>query len=190
MAIQAKVTSTEALESFRASLVVFLAKARKSLDDAGDGVRRTRQWLQHDQRTHWEGELRRRAKQLEQAQQELMSVRLTATVHQPSAVMNRQMAVDKARRELAEVEGKLRRLKAWNQNYDASTDPIVKRMDKLRQTLDELPKAISYLVSVQKALDAYAESAGPAGVLPTETPPPSEPEANPESHSPDSEQPS
>jgi len=190
MAVQAKVTSTEALELFRASLIVFLAKARRSLDDAGDEVRRMRQWLQHDQRTHWEGELRRRAKQLEQAQQELMSVRLGGAVHQPSALMNRQMAVAKAQRDLAEVEGKLRRLKGWAQNYDASADPIVKRMEKLRQSLDELPKAISYLVSVQKTLEDYADSAGPAGTLPAEVSPPPEagdvPESKPSNSEPTS----
>jgi DNA repair ATPase RecN len=167
MATQANVTSTEALEAFRSSLVVFLAKARRSVDDSTDGVRRMRQWLQHDQRTHWEGEFRRRTKQLEQAQQELMSARLG--VNQQSALMVRQMAVAKAQRELAEVEAKLRKLKSWNQNYDTCADPIVKRMDTLRQALNELPKAISYLVSVQKALDAYAESAGPV-TLPTTAP--------------------
>jgi hypothetical protein len=161
MATQAKVTSTEALESFRASLIVFLAKARRSLDDASDEVRRTRQWLQHDQRTHWEGEFRRRTKQLEQAQQELMSARLGAASNQQSALMARQMAVAKAQRELVEVEGKLRKLKAWNQNYDACADPVIKRMDRMRQSLDELPKAIVYLASVQNTLEAYAESAGP-----------------------------
>ena len=166
MATQAKVTSTEALEAFRASLVVFLAKARRALDDSNDEVRRTRQWLQHDQRVHWEGELRRRTRQLEQAQQELMSARLGT--NQQSAVMARQMAVAKAQRDLAEVEGKLRKLKGWNQNYDSAADPIIKRMDKLRQALDELPKAIAYLVNVQKALDAYTDSAGPVTAPATE----------------------
>ncbi len=161
MATQAKVTSTEALEAFRASLIVFLAKARRSVDDCSDEVRRTRQWLQHDQRMHWEGEFRRRSKQLEQAQQELMSARFGAAARQQSALMARQMAVVKAQRDLAEVEGKLRKLKGWNQNFDTAADPIVKRMDRLRQSLNELPKAIAYLVGVQKALDAYTESAGP-----------------------------
>ena len=64
---QANITSLEALDSFRSSLIVFLTKARRSLDEAGEEVRRTRQWVQHDQRTHWEGEFRRRTKQLEQA---------------------------------------------------------------------------------------------------------------------------
>jgi DNA repair ATPase RecN len=174
MATQAKVTSTEALESFRASLIVFLSKARRSLDDASDEVRRTRQWLQHDQRTHWEGEFRRRTKQLEQAQQELMSARIAS--HQESALMARQMAVAKAQREVAEVEGKLRKLKAWNQNYDSCADPVIKRMDRMRQSLDELPKAIAYLASVQKTLEAYAESAGPVTPSATALSSPSEPE--------------
>jgi prefoldin subunit 5 len=161
MATQAKVTSTEALESFRASLIVFLTKARRSLDESSDEVRRVRQWVQHDQRTHWEGEFRRRTKKLEQAQQELMSARLGASSNQQSALMARQMAVAKAQREIAEAETKLKKLKGWSQNYDTCADPIIKRMDKLRQSLNELPKAIAYLVNVQKTLEAYAEAAGP-----------------------------
>lgn len=164
MATQAHVASTEALEAFRANLIVFMTKARRSVEDSTDAVRRMRQWIQHDQRMHWEGEFRRRKKQLEQAQQELMSTRLAS--HQQSALVARQLAVTKAQHEITEVEGKLKRLKSWSQNYDASVDPMIKRMDKLRQSLNELPKAIAYLVSVQNALDAYAESARPATAPP------------------------
>jgi chromosome segregation ATPase len=180
MAIQAKVTSTDALESFRASLIVFLGKAKRAVDDASDEVRRTRQWLQHDQRTLLESELRRKTKQLDQAQAELMSAKLGATVNQQSALMNRQMAVARLQREIAEVQGKLRKVKGWTQNYDTATEPVLKRVEKLRQSLDELPKAISYLVSVQKVLEDYADSAGPAGVLPPATPSPAEMGTGPE----------
>ena len=158
MSNQAKVTSIEALEAFRAALIIFLTKARRVVDDSSEEVGRTRQWIQHDQRTHWEGEHRRRTKKLEQAQAELMSVRLGAAAHQESARMARQMAVAKAKRDVTEVEDKLRKLKSWSQNYDTATDPILKRMDKLRQGLDELPKAIAYLVNVERALNAYAET--------------------------------
>jgi chromosome segregation ATPase len=169
---QANVTSLDALDSFRSSLIVFLTKARRSLDEAGEEVRRTRQWVQHDQRTHWEGEFRRRTRQLEQAQQELMSARLA--VGNESAKMARQMAVAKAQRDVAEVEQKLRKLKAWGQNFDTAADPVVKRMESLRQTLNELPNAIAYLLNVQKTLEAYAQSAGPA------TTPASAPSSSPE----------
>jgi DNA repair ATPase RecN len=162
MAIQARVTSTDALESFRASLIVFLAKARRSIDDVSDDVRRTRQWLQHDQRILWEGEWRRRTKALQQAQQELASVRLAK--HQEAAVMARQAAVSKAQRAVSEAEDKIRKVKSWSQNFDNRADPVVKRLESLRQLLDhDMPKAITYLATAQRTLEAYAETSAPAG---------------------------
>jgi chromosome segregation ATPase len=153
MATQAKVTSTEALEKFRAALIVFLTKSKRALDDSGDEVRRTRQWIEHDQTTHWQGEYRRRVKRLEQANQELMSARLSK---QRSAIMAREMALNKAKNEVEEAEMKLGKLRRWAQNFESATDPIVKRIERLRQVLGDLPKAITYLASIQKTLEDYA----------------------------------
>jgi chromosome segregation ATPase len=155
MATQAKVNSTEALERFRAALIVFLSKARRSLDDATDEIRRMRQWVEHDQMDHWQGEFRRRTRRLEQAQQELMSARLSKL---RSAIIAREMALNKAKNELEEAETKLWKLKRWSQNFESAADPIVKRMERLRQVLNDLPKAIAYLVAIQKTLEAYADS--------------------------------
>jgi chromosome segregation ATPase len=161
MATQAKVTSTEALETFRASLIVFRGKAKKSVDEVAEQVSRTRMWLQHDQRTHWEGEFRRRTKALQQAEQELSSARLTA--HNESAMMARQAQVAKMRRAIAEAEDKLRRIKSWTQNYDSRVDPLAKRLESLRQYLDtDLPKAIGYLANAQKILADYAGGPSPS----------------------------
>jgi hypothetical protein len=178
MAEQANITSLDALEAFRASLIVFLTKARRSLDEVSEEVKRTRQWIQHDQKVHWEGELRRKTKQLDQAQAELMSARLAT--HQESALMARQMAVAKARREIVEVENKLRRLKAWAVNFDAVADPSVKRLDQLRLTFNNLAHAVTYLANVQKTLEAYAGSASPANAPAAAPANSSEPEASPE----------
>ena len=171
MANQARVTSTDALESFRASLIVFLGKARRCVDDVSDDVRRTRQWLQHDQRLFWEGELRRRAKALEQTQQELMSVRLAS--HQESALMARHAAVNQAKRALGEAEDKLRKVKMWSQNFDNRADPVAKRLESLRELLNQdMPKAISYLANAQRTLEAYADAPAPAtGAEPATSPP-------------------
>jgi DNA repair exonuclease SbcCD ATPase subunit len=160
MAIQAKVTSTDALESFRAKLIVFINKARTSVDDVTDEVRRTRSWLQIDQPSRWEGEIRRRAKALDQAQQELRNAQLGG--NQEAAVQTRQAAVNRARQAMAEAEDKLRRVRKWNQNYDNTSDPMVKRLDNLRQFVsDELPKAVAHLRNVQKVLEAYADTDAP-----------------------------
>ena len=161
MGNQAKVSSTEALDSFRVSLILFRGKARKSVDEVTEEVRRTRMWLQHEQRTHWEGELRRRTKALQQAEAELASARLST--ENESARMARQAAVAKARRAITEVEDKLRKLKLWNQGFDSRADPLAKRLEALRQYLDtDLPKAIGYLVNAQKILESYASGPTPS----------------------------
>jgi len=178
MATQARVTSTEALETFRASLIVFLAKAHRSVDDVCDEVRRTRIWLQQDQRMHWEGERKRRAKALERAEQELMTARIAS--NQENAVLMRQAAVTNAKRLLAESEDKLRILKRWTQNYDNAVDPSVKKLESFRQFLaDDLPKAVLYLSSVQRTLEAYSAGATPSSGSGAATTTAAEPEAQP-----------
>ncbi|HUB68270.1 MAG TPA: hypothetical protein VL981_12360 [Candidatus Methylacidiphilales bacterium] len=156
MAIQARVTSTDALEMFRAKLVIFMGKARVTLDDVTDEVRRTRVWLQHDQPMRWEGEIRRRTKILDQAMHELRNAQFAG---QEAAIQTRQAAVNRAKQGLAEAEDKLRRIKKWNQNYDNISDPIVRRLDGFRGFVtDELPKGAAHLRNIQKALEAYAEA--------------------------------
>ena len=179
MSTQARVTSIDALETFRANLILFLNRSRRAMDEVGDEVRRTRVWLQIDCRMRWEAEIRRRSKLLDQAQQELMSSRLTG--HQ-EALLLRQTAVHKAERALREAEGKLRRAKQWARDYDNVADPALKRLESLRSYLDlDMPKAISYLVNAQLTLEAYSE-----GMAPSTTPASSsaDPSAAPESADP------
>jgi hypothetical protein len=159
MASQVKVTSIDALESFRASLIVFLGTAHRSVDEVIDGVRRTRGWLQNDQRLHWEGQLRRRAKILTEAKQELLSARMSGLHH---TMATREAAVLKAKHALAEAETKLRAVKHWNRDYDTSAEPLTKKMQSLRHFLDQdMPKAIAYLVQAQRTLEAYTQIPAP-----------------------------
>ena len=67
---QAKVTSVDALTSFRSSLIIYMGSVGNALDEVRDEVRRMRTWLQVDQRACWGGQLKRLRKQLEQAESE------------------------------------------------------------------------------------------------------------------------
>ncbi len=176
MSNQAKVTSVEALDTLRASLIIFLTKARRSLDDAGDELRRMRLWLQHDMRTRWENEVRKCRRVLEAAEQELFSAKLSDLRDDLSFQQN---AVRKAKAALAHAEEKLRNVKGWSRNYEGVADPLSKRLEGLRQYLDyDLPKGITHLVQIQRTLEGYAEidlptdapAATPAN--PTESPAP------------------
>jgi len=159
MATQAKITSLDALDSLRSHLIVFMTKARRSLDDAVDEVRRTRQWLQHEQRVRWESEIRLLTKKLEQAEQELLSAKLSG--HREALIV-RQAVVRRGQEAVAEAQGKLRAVKQWGQRFDSIADPVVKQLDDLRQFLEfDIPKATAYLVTTQKTLEAYTDLPSP-----------------------------
>ncbi len=160
MSQQARVTSVDALDAFRANMVIFVTKARQAVDTVRDRVRRTRQWLQHDQRMHWEGEIRRRQRTLDQAVQELYSARLTKMT---ATITIREAVVRKAKAAVEEAHTKLRAVKKWNQNFDSLSDPLVKKLDGFRDYLDqEMPDAITFLHRASEILAAYAERSAPA----------------------------
>ena len=164
MALQARVSSVDALESLRSALILFLSKAKRSIDDVGDDVRRTRMWLQHDQRFLWEGQVRQRQKVLGQAEQELLGAKLSGL---RDNLAEPQAAVRKARAALEEGEEKLRHVKRWNRDFESASTPLIKRLEGLRHYLDfDLPNAIAYLVQAQQILHAYAEGPPPSSPQP------------------------
>jgi hypothetical protein len=161
MATQAKITSVEAIELFRAALIVFLSQARPALEEvSGEGLQ-MRLWLENDQRRHWENERRVRSKKLERAQQELFSARLSQFQESTSLQM---MAVHRAQQAVREAEEKLVRLKKWDRELENRAAPLLKEIEQLHGFLTaEMPKAIAYLSQVVRTLDAYAEAGAVAG---------------------------
>ncbi|HRJ74033.1 MAG TPA: hypothetical protein PLS03_17550 [Terrimicrobiaceae bacterium] len=159
MADQAKITSIEVLESFRSSLILFIHRAHTRIDEVGDEVRRTRSWLQSDRRIHWEGEIRRRRRILDQAEAELHSARMSALTGNHSLQV---LAARRARASVEDAEKKLQNVRRWSRDFDGAAEPLVKRLEILRGELDhELPKALAFLVAAQSALEAYAASGPP-----------------------------
>ncbi len=157
---RAHVTSVEALESFRANLIIYLSRARPTLEEVSADVQRTRGWLEVEQRDHWENELRRRSRALEEAQQALFSAKLS-NLREASAA--EQMAVQRTKRARDEAETKLRVLKQWNRVFDNRVDPLVKQMEKLHTVLaHDMVQAVAFLAQAIRTLDAYAEVKPPA----------------------------
>ena len=168
---RAKVTSLEALEAFRAKLIVYRDKANRVVDEVSDTVTRTRLWLETDRPTHWQNQIRRLSRELEQAQQELFSARLSGLL---DSSVNQQMAVQKLRRSIREAEDKSKTVKQWQRQYDTRVEMPARQAEKLRHFLDhDLSKAISFLNEAIKNIAAYTE-------LRLETSAPATPGASPE----------
>jgi hypothetical protein len=177
MAQRAHVTSVDAIESFRSQLIIYLSKARPALEEVSADVLRMKLWLQNDQRLNWESQVRRRSKDLEEAQQALFSSRISILKAEGSA---EQLAVHRAKRALDEAQNKLRILKNWNREFDNRVDPLVKQTEKLHTVLtNDMAQAVAYLGEAIKSLQAYAEMRAPTaggveGGSTSETPTPSE----------------
>lgn len=151
---QAHVTSVDALAAFRSSLVIYISSGGNALDEVRDEVRRMRTWLQIDQRAFWEGKLKRLRKQLEQAESELFTSRLSAMTSHSAA---RQMAVTRLRRQVRETEERARVVKKWIRNFDSLVEPLLKKLDSMQHYFkSDLPKAVAYLAQTERTLDDYA----------------------------------
>jgi len=158
---KAQVTSVEAIEAFRANLIVYVSKARPTLEEVGADVLRAKSWIENDQRTYWENMVRRRTRELQEAQQALFSARIS-NLRKETAV--EQMAYHRARRALDEAETRLRVLKKWGREFDSHVAPLLKQTEKLHTVLaNDMVKAAAYLAETIKTLAAYAESSS-AGV--------------------------
>ncbi len=156
---QARVSSLEAIESFRSQLIVYLSQARPALEEVGSDVIRCRSWLENEQRIFWENQLRLRKKKLEEAQAALFSARLGILRRESGVEL---MQVQRAKRAVEEAEAKLRLLKKWYREFESLVQPPVKQVEKLQTVFaHDMVAALAYLSQTINTLAAYAEVHAP-----------------------------
>ena len=161
MAEKAQITSVEAIEIFRANLIVFLSQARPVMEEVGNEMIRARHWLQNEHRAHWEHELRLRARKLEEAKQEYFAATLSKFEDSTALKL---MAVQRAQRAIQEAEAKLVVLKKWGRELENRAAPLLKQTEQLQGFLAaDMARATAYLDQVLKALDAYRNVGSPRG---------------------------
>lgn len=152
---RAKVRSVDVIDSFRTAMVLYVSRARPVLEEVGGEVLRVRSWLETEQRVHWEGQLKRRLRTLEQAQQNLFSARISALREETAAEV---LAVHRAKRAVEEAEIKLRHIKLWLRDFETRVQPLLKQIEKLHTLYaNELPKGIAHLGQLVKTLEGYLE---------------------------------
>ncbi|MEX2579724.1 MAG: hypothetical protein WD342_11755 [Verrucomicrobiales bacterium] len=159
MSDRANVTDIEALERFRSSLVVFIERVEFVLDEVSEEVKRTRVWLQTEQRTGLEREMKRRRRELESLEQEMFTARLSKM---GTAKTGLQMCLNKKRREIHDLERTMRAVAAWLRNYDSTVETEARKVEKLRHVIDtDMAKALVFLSEAARQLRAYASGDSP-----------------------------
>jgi len=156
MAESAQVSSVDAIEAFRASLLIYLGKAKPALEQVSAEVLRTRVWVQNTQKAHWEHQLKLRRRKLEEARGELFNARLSQF---NESTLLHTMAVQKAQRAVDEAEAKLVMLKKWNREMETRAEPLLKQLEHFHGYLTtELVKGTVQLAQIVKTLDAYTDT--------------------------------
>jgi hypothetical protein len=156
MADRAQVASVDAIEAFRSRLLVYLAKVRPVVEEAASDLRRTQLWIDTDQRLHWEREYRRRSRAHEEAQQALLSARISSF---RGAIASEQMAVHRTREALAEADEKSRTLRRWSRDLGPLTQPLTGPVNHLDTLLaQDMSQAVAFLTEILRHLDAYSEA--------------------------------
>jgi hypothetical protein len=159
MADRAQVTSVEAVESFRADLIVFQSKIRAVLEEACDEVLRAKVWVQTDRRRYWKAEARRRSGTLEKARADLSSARLSQFNESTTLPM---MLVQRAERADQAARAKMAVLKKWDRELENRTDPLLKQVTQLQWFIaKDMAQAVAYLAKMERTLEAYADVAQP-----------------------------
>jgi len=181
----ANVNSIEALDAFRAELILYMSKATPALEEISAEILRMRLWLENDQTLFWQSQVRKRTLALEMAKSDLFSAQMSNLKTASSAEV---AAVRRAEKALEEAQNKLTTVKRWIRNFSSQVDPIARQLEKLQTIVSvDLPRAEVYLSQVVKTLDDYAAI---TSTLPSvASPPPSEESAADNGKTPSGEKP-
>ena len=153
----AKVSSIDALRSFRAALIKFAESADSAIMDADADVRSTLIWLERDQITYWQGQIRKRHDLLERAREALRHKELFKSPHGGRAsVVDEQKAVAKAKAALEEAEQKLINVKKSIQRLQKQMSEFQGQVQRLATSVQtDIPTAVADLDRMVALLDQY-----------------------------------
>ena len=166
MSSQADVRSIDALKEFRAALAVYAEEALGALGTARMEARRTMQWVQHDRKEYWSGQIKRRREAVASARAEVARRRLAKTPEHTPAMSEQKELLRNAEAALREAEAKVILVRKWEPMLGQA---ILEFQASIRRISDlasgDVPRATHLLGRLVDALEAYTRVAPPAANL-------------------------
>lgn len=161
----AKVISVDAVERLSTAMDSFKEEATAALDGLDLEVRRALDWIVHDRKEFWDGEVRRGWDAVADARGELER-RMTfhrIGEHQP-ACREEKLALEKAKRRLRVAEEKVELVRRWRHKVEHELTEYRGALNQLTSWLQtDHPRALADLKRMIGALEAYVATDVPAG---------------------------
>ena len=153
----ARIDDIDAIKTFRVYLAKFGEAANMSLDDAQSEINRTLTWLEGEQTSYWNAQIRKRQEQLAKAQQILRDKTTFKDVSgRPPSAVEEHKAVVVAKKNLAETEQKLANTKGWCRRFPKEVAMYHGGVKPFANTLaGGVPAALAQLTNSLHWLDQY-----------------------------------
>ena len=175
MSSSANIDSFDAIKGFRAALIKFASAAGSSLTEAEAEMQRTWNWLDREQTSFWQTQIRKRQEFVSRCKEAVRQKKVfkDATGRQQSAI-DEEKALQKAMKHLEEAEQKLVMVKKWKGRLQKEMDLYKGSVQGFATAIEaDVPIAVATLDKALKRLEAYVALKAPELVP---TPAPAEPE--------------
>jgi hypothetical protein len=159
MADSANVQSIEAIRDIRDALVVFMEDAKNALNDTDFELRRTSDWLTHEQRLYWTAEVRRRGQDVADARSALQRKELGHATD--TSVEDKALRIARAR--LAEAEEKVEIVRRWLPEMQRASHEYRSQAYPLGDMISgDLENALAKLSRMIESLENYLRLQAPS----------------------------
>jgi hypothetical protein len=162
MAESAKVLSIQALKDFRVSLINFTEEARNALSGVDMELKRMRNWLERDQLSYWQTQVKRRHEAMMMARTELHRRKLSQQGSDAVSDTEQKEALREAQRRLHMAEEKVEVVKRLIPIFHHAMSEYVARATPLSDHLSGgIDKSLGSLAKMIDSLEAYLALAPP-----------------------------
>jgi len=153
---QANVRSVEALKDFKNALIAYAEEARNALNGVDMDVRRTRDWLERDQLSYWQNQVKKRNEQVSQARADLFRRQISQSGSGSVSDTDQKEALRLAITRLRQAEEKVEKVRRWQpilqhaiSEYNSAARPLGDRI------AGDLVASLALLDRMVASLDAY-----------------------------------
>jgi hypothetical protein len=158
MAESARVESLELLTGFQTVLWKFQAAANAALEDADSELRRTMLWLELEQDSFWQDQIRKRHTAVERAKEAVRMKKLFRDHSgRPQSAIEEQKELQRAMARLAEAQQKLANVRRWVRALQKEIELYKGSVQRLATSVESLvPTGVAHLERLVAELQAYA----------------------------------
>jgi hypothetical protein len=159
----AHVDSFEALKSFKGALRKFAEASSAALGDSESEMQRVTNWLEVEQASYWQSQVRKRTEMVSRAKDAVRQKRIFKdATGRPQSAVDEEKALKIAEQALAEAEQKQANVRRWSKALPREIELYKGSVQRFSTTVHvDVPNAMHKLDRMLTSLEKYAALAAP-----------------------------